>query len=810
MPPWRCVPRARRRRPADRGAPFSPPLRPDHRAPPPPARAASPEGTACLWQEYHAEGDAAKAVVSGSEKNGRVEPGGPDDSAELPSCDETQWANNPDGGRPELRRFENGEPVANATIDGNGTFNGKYTFWPDCEDFETDIETTCAGLGRDFCPYQPLQSSVLCEWKAKGATNWMTNATFNGAGTTPANKGSAGDWLRMGFHDAGQFFVDDAFGRGDDGSLWYEVNKKTANPIWRPNFEMAAQTFDTRKKVYRPLNRCGATPSEACRYPCEELCEYKDETLFPHFNPDGSVSVPSKYKCYSSSSSDPEPADPGALLGPEEEPGGLSTFEAQRSGFAGATSSPRPRARAASVDRPKDSARTTGAAGSSSRSSGGAARGLLQQESSSRFHHHHNAHHSRPPGAFASWLGRWDPYGRWKNAEPATCYSSCKSSCEDWFLNNSTRPSRIRDEMGFDASDSRGDRVQCVVPFADALQYAAASAVEVTGGPKLVRDVRPGRCDASGPDPTIILPSPHTMSVKDMLERVPFFAPCHCGGEWHLTAISGAHTLGHAHSRRISAACENLIEGSTERSRNMDTTPFTFDNEYWRGLVRATCEADQRSWHGFDARGRPGMREYPTCTKPYLTDDWAKQQTPPWREFANGTDGVDRGGLYERSLFYDTMDASRESPAVCVNVTSSNENTCSNTTCGPPSGCATLLEVAKCACDPCDHDDVTHCTAAATCGTFHSDHMLWATRETAAQVRRYADDQGAFFADYARAHLRMAHVGCEPCGGASDHLWNRCAAPTHHRHKYRRAAPVDGAPGERTAASAGWAKREGP
>ena len=71
-----------------------------------------------------------------------VEPGGPDDSAELPSCDETQWANNPDGGRPELRRFENGEPVANATIDGNGTFNGKYTFWPDCEDFETDIATT--------------------------------------------------------------------------------------------------------------------------------------------------------------------------------------------------------------------------------------------------------------------------------------------------------------------------------------------------------------------------------------------------------------------------------------------------------------------------------------------------------------------------------------------------------------------------------------------------------------------------------------------------------------------------------------------
>ena len=36
--------------------------------------------------------------------------------------------------------------------------------------------------------------------------------------------------------------------------------------------------------------------------------------------------------------------------------------------------------------------------------------------------------------------------------------------------------------------------MSCAVPFADVLQYAGASSVEVTGGPKLLRHIKPGRC----------------------------------------------------------------------------------------------------------------------------------------------------------------------------------------------------------------------------------------------------------------------------------------------------------------------------
>lgn len=60
------------------------------------------------------------------------------------------------------------------------------------------------------------------------------------------------------------------------------------------------------------------------------------------------------------------------------------------------------------------------------------------------------------------------------------------------------------------------------------------------------------------------------------------------------------------------------------------------------------------------------------------------------------------------------------------------------------------------------------CTGAATCGAFHSDQMLWATRETHAEVELYATDQAKFFANYALAHVRMAHVGCEACGVGTD------------------------------------------
>ena len=112
----------------------------------------------------------------------------------------------------------------------------------------------------------------------------------------------------------------------------------------------------------------------------------------------------------------------------------------------------------------------------------------------------------------------------------------------------------------------------------------------------------------------------------------------------------------------------------------------------------------------------------------------------------------------------------------------------------------------------CDRSltDREHCTGAASCGMFHSDHMLWfvfysfpyyllvymgnitdvvffnrATKETADEVGAYAADQAKFFTNYAIAHVRMAHVGCEACGVGTDLYSNPCAAYDgggHHGH----------------------------
>ena len=115
-------------------------------------------------------------------------------------------------------------------------------------------------------------------------------------------------------------------------------------------------------------------------------------------------------------------------------------------------------------------------------------------------------------------------------------------------------------------------------------------------------------------------------------------------------------------------------------------------------------------------------------------------------------------------------------------------------------------------CDMCDGSltDREHCTGAASCGMYHSDHMLWfvfylfpyyllvymgnitdvvffnrATKETADEVGAYAEDQAKFFTNYAIAHVRMAHVGCEACGVGTDLYSNPCAAYDgggHHGH----------------------------
>jgi hypothetical protein len=75
-----------------------------------------------------------------------------------------------------------GEAIPKDDYDGNGSHYGKYKYWPDCSDFETDIQTTCAELDRTTCPLKEAQSSLLCEWKAKGATDWMVKTTFFGTG----------------------------------------------------------------------------------------------------------------------------------------------------------------------------------------------------------------------------------------------------------------------------------------------------------------------------------------------------------------------------------------------------------------------------------------------------------------------------------------------------------------------------------------------------------------------------------------------------------------------------------------------------
>ena len=101
--------------------------------------------------------------------------------------------------------------------------------------------------------------------------------------------------------------------------------------------------------------------------------------------------------------------------------------------------------------------------------------------------------------------------------------------------------------------------------------------------------------------------------------------------------------------------------------------------------------------------------------------------------------------------------------------------------------CVPPEESTRCTCDVCDSalTNREFCPGAATCGTFHSDHMLWATRETHREVELYATDQAKFFANYAIAHVRMAHVGCEACGVGTDLSSDPCVGGDHHDDHHR-------------------------
>ena len=163
-------------------------------------------------------------------------------------------------------------------------------------------------------------------------------------------------------------------------------------------------------------------------------------------------------------------------------------------------------------------------------------RGLLEDEDTDTngrkfrgpggHHHHHHKQHHHPviETPFKQDLKNWGTGPR--------CYQSCRKTCEDYFDYN------IKYEPGYKTHDSSHygseKRVQCKVAYADVVQYCGAAGTEVTGGPKLLRHIKSGRCDAEGPDTTMGLPAPISQSVKDMMDDTPIFSTCHCGSAKHL------------------------------------------------------------------------------------------------------------------------------------------------------------------------------------------------------------------------------------------------------------------------------------
>ena len=179
---------------------------------------------------------------------------------------------------------------------------------------------------------------------------------------------------------------------------------------------------------------------------------------------------------------------------------------------------------------------------------------------------------------------------------------------------------------------------------------------------------QPGRCDAAGPDGAFILPSSIGQSVADMVNTIPFFKQCHCGGTSHLVALSGAHTLGHAHSRHVTDWCVNESLPNTENARNMDTTPGVFDNTYWKHVTRAECP-----------RHRKRANHYDRCTAPYLADSYAQETWPRLQPTKQDCGEPYAWNNTNDALFFDrwgdTCDP-REQPSKCANVTSLDIGTC--------------------------------------------------------------------------------------------------------------------------------------
>ncbi len=202
-------------------------------------------------------------------------------------------------------------------------------------------------------------------------------------------------------------------------------------------------------------------------------------------------------------------------------------------------------------------------------------------------------------------------------------------------------------------------------PTTDAFAFPPRAIDDVTLPPPLSQ---PGRCDAAGPDGAFILPSSIGQSVADMVNTIPFFKQCHCGGTSHLVALTGAHTLGHAHSRHVTDWCVEQSLPNTENSRNLDATPGVFDNTFWKHVTRAECP-----------RHRERANHYGRCTAPYLADSYAQTTWPRLQPTKQDCDEPYAWNNTNDTLWYDrwgdTCDP-REQPSKCANVTSLDIGTC--------------------------------------------------------------------------------------------------------------------------------------
>ncbi len=330
----------------------------------------------------------------------------------------------------------------------------------------------------------------------------------------------------------------------------YEANAKTAPSKFAANFELWEQTLDARKKVYRTVNRCGASVEDACRYPCEEVraaaptpyplllfflpfifsnfvtiptgarsqvCDYVDQTLFPGFKSTGSAS----------SSCDESPEDP-----PLEAPrggvgyaaasystrsgsssGSYSTRSATRPGGPARTSTTRAvrGARHASLS-PSSSSSSSSSAGSSSasRSSAGSASGsgsssVAGSRATPRSvrrpgRDDHQSHHDTEAWMIAAALpeGFQTPFDQTaalaEGKGTMACYTRCRADCAEHHGNRSIQSPGIFPDR---TRRSNHRRVRARPEPTSIARYPSRTSFSTPAPPRSRSPAGPSFCDTS-------------------------------------------------------------------------------------------------------------------------------------------------------------------------------------------------------------------------------------------------------------------------------------------------------------------------